>query len=121
MKIDPIVRYLDKTEITPCPYGNARRIVTGGEGLSNVHVISVIQGSEHFHQGYDETYYFLSGIGTMTLDKKTYPVRPGTVAVIPAKTVHSLMSDSKDPLEFIIFGTPPMSIEDDKAKPIKPL
>ncbi|MCP4373491.1 MAG: cupin domain-containing protein [Deltaproteobacteria bacterium] len=120
MKIDPIIRYFDKTDTTPCPYGNVRRIITGGEGLSNVHVVSVTKGSEHIHEAYDETYYFLSGNGTITLDKKTVPVRPGTVAVIPAKTVHSLESDSDVPLEFIIFGTPPMSIEDDRAKPVKP-
>lgn len=120
MKIEPMVRYLDKTAAVPCPYGEVRRIVTGGEGVSNVHAVRVTQGGEHFHNGYDEVYYFLSGNGTMTLGETPYPVRPGTVAVIPAKIVHSLMSDTEAPLEFIIIGLPPMSIEDDRARPIKP-
>ena len=120
MKIDPIVRYLDKTKTIHCPYGDVRRIVTGGEGTSNIHVVSVTQGNEHFHQGYDEVYYFLSGAGVITLDKKSYPVRPGAVVVIPAGMIHSLKSDSNEPLEFIIIGTPPMPIEDDRARPLKP-
>jgi mannose-6-phosphate isomerase-like protein (cupin superfamily) len=115
-----MVRYFDKTDITPCPYGDVRRIVTGGEGVSNIHVVRVTQGSDHFHKEYDEVYYFLSGNGTITLDEHVYPVRPGAVVVIPAGTVHSLLSDSKNELEFIIFGIPPMSIEDDGARPIKP-
>jgi len=119
LKVKPIVRYFDKTDVTPCPYGNVRRIVTGGEGVSNIHVVSVIQGNEHFHRGYDEVYYFLLGKGNITLDKKKYPVKPGTVVVIPAGTVHSLVSDSKDPLEFVLIGSPPMSIEDDRARPLK--
>ena len=120
LKLDPIVSYLDKTQITPCPYGDVKRIITGGKGVCNIHVVSVTQGSEHFHKKYDEVYYFLSGNGTITLDKKTYSVRPGTVCVIPAGIVHSLMSDTNTPLEFIIFGTPPMSIDDEDAKPLKP-
>lgn len=120
MKINPIVRYYDQTDAIECPYGTVKRIVTGGEGFSNVHVVSVTQGTEHFHEEYDETYYFLSGNGILTLDNKNFPVRPGTVAAIPAGVIHSLKSDTNDSLEFIIFGTPPMSIEDDRAKPMKP-
>ena len=118
--IEPIVRYLDETKPVPCPYGDVRRMVTGGEGLSNVHVVSVTKGGEHYHKAYDEVYYFLSGKGSITLDAKTYPVRPGTVTVIPAGMVHSLLSDTNEPLVFIIIGTPPMSIEDDRAMPQKP-
>lgn len=120
MKTETIVRYLDQTREIPCPYGNVRRIVTGGEGTANVHVVRVTQGEEHFHQSYDEVYYFLAGDGKLVLDGKEHPVRPGAVAVIPAGCPHSLISYSKDPLEFIIFGTPPMEMGDERAKPRKP-
>lgn len=37
-----LVRYRDMTRVDPCPYGQACRIVTGGEGgVANVHVITV--------------------------------------------------------------------------------
>ncbi|MFH2091668.1 MAG: cupin domain-containing protein [Pseudomonadota bacterium] len=120
MTIKPIVRYSDQTEPVSCPYGTVKRVVTGGEGTANIHIVTVTQGSEHFHHAYDEAYYFLSGSGTITLDQKTDAVRPGTIVVIPAGTIHSLSSDSEQPLEFIIFGTPPMSIDDERAKPLKP-
>ena len=120
MKVNPIVRYLDETHAVSCPYGDVRRVVTGGEGTANIHVVSVTKGEKHFHKAYDEVYYFLSGTGSITLDTKTYPVRPGTVTVIPAGMIHSLSSDTDEPMLFIIIGTPPMSIEDDRAAPQKP-
>jgi mannose-6-phosphate isomerase-like protein (cupin superfamily) len=121
MKHEAIVRNIGKVAPINCPYGTVRRIVTGGEGNGNVHVVRVTEGGEHFHLAYDETYYFLSGNGTLTIERETFAVNPGTVALIPSGKAHSLVSDSEAPLEFIIFGTPPMSIEDERAAPRKPL
>lgn len=117
MKKKAIVRYTEKTEAVPCPYGEVRRVITGGEGSANVHIVSVAKGKEHVHKAYEETYYILSGQGTITLDGDTREIRPGTVVYIPAQMPHSLESTSPEPLVFIIFGTPPMSIEDDRARP----
>ena len=116
----PIVHHRDQTEPLDCPFGHVQRIVTGGEGgVANVHVVTVTKGTPHVHEGYDEVYYVLSGNGTITLGEETHALRPGTVAVIPAGLPHSLLADAGDTLEFIIFGTPPMSINDDWAKPKK--
>jgi mannose-6-phosphate isomerase-like protein (cupin superfamily) len=94
--------------------------VTGGEGgVANVHVVKITKGLAHVHDGYDEAYYFISGTGTITLGEETNPVSPGTVAVIPAGVPHSLEADQGSELEFVIFGTPPMSLEDERAKPKK--
>jgi hypothetical protein len=41
------------------------------------------------------------------------------VAVIPAGVLHSLEGSTGSELEFVIFGTPPMSIEDERARPRK--
>lgn len=115
-----MVKYLDQTGTMTCPYGDVRRVITGGAGSANIHVVCVTKGGAHVHRAYDEVYYILSGTGTLTMDTRVHELRPGAVVNIPAGTVHALKSDDDAPLEFIIFGTPPMSIEDERAKPQKP-
>ena len=117
----PLVRHRDETAPVDCPYGHVQRIVSGGEGgVANVHVVRVSKGTTHVHTGYDESYYVLSGTGRITLGQDVYPLRPGAVAIIPAGVPHSLEADPGEELEFIIFGTPPMAMDDDRAKPKKP-
>ena len=117
----PIVQHRDQTARLECPYGHVQRIVTGGAGgVANVHVVAVTEGSRHLHPGYDEVYYVLSGRGSLTLDAQTHPLRPGSVAVIPAGVPHSLEAKPGEQLEFVIFGTPPMAMDDERAKPLKP-
>jgi len=114
-----LVRYLDETEALECPFGNTRRVVTAGlGGIANVHVIRVTQGNPHSHRGYDETYFVLAGQGKILLAEKEYQLRPGAVVVIPAGIIHSLQAEGENPLEFIIFGTPPLSIDDERARPV---
>ena len=117
----PLVRYLDETDPMACPYGDTRRVVTGGEGgVANVHVIRVKRGKPHSHRGYDEVYFVLAGRGRMVLDTREMELRPGAVAVIPAGTVHSLEAEGDGALEFVIFGVPPLPIEDQRARPTRP-
>ena len=59
----------------------------------------------------------LSTALTITLGQETHPLRPGSVAVIPAGVLHSLEASAEEELEFVIFGKPPMAIDDDRAKP----
>ena len=121
MNKTPVVRYRTETDETPCPYGTVQRIVTGGEGsIANVHVVTVTQGDAHLHTGYDEVYYVLSGSGTITIGTDAHALKPGAVVTIPAGMPHGLTADTDGPLEFIIFGTPPMAMEDTRAKPVKP-
>ncbi len=116
----PLVHHRDQTAPFDCPFGHVQRVVTGGEGgVANVHVVRVTKGTTHIHTGYDEVYYVLSGSGTITLDQQTHPLRPGSVAVIPAGVPHSLEAEPGEELEFIIFGTPPMAMDDDRARPEK--
>ena len=116
----PLVNYLDETPAINCPYGHVRRIVTGGAGgVANVHIVSVTEGSAHFHAGYDEVYYVLAGRGKIFMADQEFELRPGAAVVIPAGVLHSLKADEGDTLEFIIFGTPPMPIDDERAKPRK--
>jgi mannose-6-phosphate isomerase-like protein (cupin superfamily) len=80
-------------------------------------VVKITKGLPHVHQGYDETYFFLSGSGTIPLGEEMHEVRPGSVAVIPAGVPHSLEASAGQELEFVIFGTPPMLVNDERAKP----
>jgi len=115
-----LVGYLDKTESVDCPYGAVRRVVTGGAGgVANVHVVEVSKGTTHYHEAYDEVYYVLSGCGTLVIGDNSYDLRPGAVAVIPRRVPHSLEASSDSMLKFIIFGSPPMAIDDSRAAPRK--
>ena len=115
-----IVRYYDQTEAISCPYGDVRRIVTAGEGgVANVHVINVTEGGRHFHAAYDEVYYVIRGEGSITLGTEEHALRPGAVVVIPAGVPHALQAAPHQQLEFIIFGTPPVAITSEQAKPRK--
>lgn len=113
-----IVHYRDETESITCPYGHVQRVVTGGEGgIANVHVVSVTAGGRRFHAEYDEVYYVLNGEGTITLDRQEHPLRPGAVVIIPAGVPHSLQASPAHELEFVIFGTPPVPITDERTAP----
>jgi quercetin dioxygenase-like cupin family protein len=115
----PLVGHRDETPPSDWPFGQMQRIVTGGKGgVANVHVVAKLKGLPTFyHTGYDEIYYVLSGEGTVTLDGRTNRLRPGSVVVIPAGVSHSLQADPGQELEFVIFGSPPLPVDDEQAKP----
>jgi mannose-6-phosphate isomerase-like protein (cupin superfamily) len=115
----PLVRHRDETPTADWPFGLMQRIVTGGAGgVANVHVATVVGAvPRFFHTGYNEVYYVLAGTGSVELGGELYRLRPGSVVVIPAGVSHSLQADSAQPLEFVIFGTPPMPIDDERARP----
>ena len=119
---NPVVGYLDETLAVTCPYGDVRRVITGGAGgVANVHIVEVSMGTTHYHEGYDEVYYVLDGRGELNIDGEVHSLRPGAVAVIPRGIPHSLEATSQDGgrLKFIIFGTPAMGIDDSRAEPRK--
>jgi mannose-6-phosphate isomerase-like protein (cupin superfamily) len=114
----PLVHHRDETPPADWPFGQMQRIVTGGEGgVANVHVARTTSLPPFFHTGYDEVYYVLSGTGIVTLDGKSGPLHPGSVVVIPSGVRHSLEASEGEEIEFVIFGTPPMSIDDERARP----
>ena len=114
----PLVRYLDQTQALDCPYGSVRRVVTAGAGgVANVHVVSVTKGTPHVHAGYDEVYYVLAGNGRIWIGETEYALRPGAAAVIPAGMPHALEAAPGEALQFVIFGTPPVPLDDARARP----
>jgi quercetin dioxygenase-like cupin family protein len=54
-----------------------------------------------------------------TAAPQTHPLRPGSVAVIPAGVLHSLEALPGEHFEFVIVGTPPMMMDDERARPVK--
>lgn len=113
-----LVRYEDETGAQDCPHGHVKRVVTGGEGgVANVHVVRVSEGSPHVHREYDEVYYMLSGRGEITLAGASHELRPGAVVVIPRGVPHSLRARQGDTLSFVIFGSPAMAVDDERARP----
>ena len=93
--------------------------LANSSAIANVHVVRITKGTSHLHEGYHEVYYVLAGTGTITLGQETHPLRPGSVAVIPAGVLHSLEASAGEELEFVIFGVPPMAMEDERARPRK--
>ena len=116
----PLVCHRNETRPSEWPFGKMQRIVTGGAGgVANVHVARTKSLPCFVHAGYDEVYYVLSGTGSILLDGTTNRLHAGSVVIIPAGVSHALEADPGQEFEFVIFGVPPMLIEDDRAKPQK--
>jgi len=116
--LEPLVRYRDETSTVVCPYGEATRIITGGEGgVANVHVIKVTRGDRHYHSGYHEVYYVLSGNGDIMLEGNRHRLSPGAVVIIPNGIAHEISADKGDILEFVIVGSPAMATDDPRFVP----
>lgn len=113
-----LIKYRDATSSVSCPFGDVTRIMTGGEGgVANVHVVRVTRGSAHVHTGYNEVYYVLSGRGVATVESERYELRPGAVLNIPLGNRHAIEADDGKTLEIIIFGTPAMTVDDERFVP----
>ena len=64
-------------------------------------------------------YHVISGTGTITLGQETHALRPRSVAVSPAGVMHSLEAGPGPELEFVVLGVPPMSIDDERVRPMR--
>ena len=101
-----------------------QRVVTGGAGVfAKVHVLEVSLVTTHYHEVFEDVFYFLSGEGELDAGGEEFSLRPGAVAVIPRGVPLSLKAhdgpEGEGKLKFIIFGTPPMPIDDERAAPRK--
>lgn len=56
----------------------------------------------HKHEGQEEVYYFVSGVGVMELDDKVFPVQGGDVVLIEDGVFHKVYNKSSShPLYFV--------------------
>lgn len=55
----------------------------------------------HSHDAAEEVYNFEEGSGEMQLDKKRFPVREGSIVVIPKGSFHKVFNTGKKDLKFV--------------------
>ncbi len=61
---------------------------------------------KHFHPNMDETYFIIKGDATILIDDKRKRVSSGDLIFIPKKSVHCLINDSNEMVEFVAFSSP---------------
>jgi mannose-6-phosphate isomerase-like protein (cupin superfamily) len=86
-----LVRRLAETASTPCPCGEAFRIITGADNdIASFHVVEIRgEATKHYHKRQTEFYYCLEGKGVIELGDARYPFEPGTAIMIPPGTPHA--------------------------------
>jgi mannose-6-phosphate isomerase-like protein (cupin superfamily) len=94
-------------ELAGVPAGNA-----ANQSLAEATVPPGGETAEHYHRTSEEIYLFLSGMGTMTLDRDEAPVRAGDCVVIPPGAVHKLRNPGTEPLVLLCCCAPAYSHED---------
>ena len=62
--------------------------------------------TEHYHDGIEEIYYFLSGKGRMRVDGNTLDVGPGDAVALLPGIPHKTWNTGQDPLVFLCVCVP---------------
>ncbi|HEY9246142.1 MAG TPA: cupin domain-containing protein, partial [Candidatus Methanoperedens sp.] len=55
----------------------------------------------HYHPGFEEIYYVLSGYGMMTIGDEKQEISRGDVLYIPVSAIHTLLNTGHVPLRFM--------------------
>jgi mannose-6-phosphate isomerase-like protein (cupin superfamily) len=55
----------------------------------------------HKHEGQEEIYFFISGFGTIEIDKEQFAVSPGDIFFIPDGAFHRVHNDFDQDLYFV--------------------
>ncbi len=58
----------------------------------------------HEHKDHEEIYYIIKGSGRINMDGQTARFRDGDIIYIPDKTMHSIINDGDEKVEFLAFG-----------------
>lgn len=58
----------------------------------------------HEHKDHEEVYYIIKGSGSIKMDGQTARFRDGDIIYIPDRTVHSIINDGDEMVEFLAFG-----------------
>lgn len=61
---------------------------------------------KHFHPVAEESYYILSGTAWITLDDKTYTLKPGQSIAIPPQSTHQIGNNGEEQLTFLAICAP---------------
>ena len=118
----PLVHHRDETPPIDCPFGHVQRIVTGGAGgVANVHVVKITKGTPH------RPHRLRRGVLRAVRHRHDH-AGPGDASPAarqrgrnPGRSAAFAGGRPEEQLEFVIFGTPPMTMDDERARPVKPV
>jgi mannose-6-phosphate isomerase-like protein (cupin superfamily) len=68
--------------------------------------------AKHYHADANEIQYILDGTGTEWLGDKEYPVKAGTLLIIPKGTAHAGTTQTSGHLKILAIKTPPQDPAD---------
>ncbi|GHV64778.1 hypothetical protein AGMMS49587_17840 [Spirochaetia bacterium] len=64
----------------------------------------------HSHEANEEVIYIISGSGDVLIDGEVYPLRTGSIAVFPKKSIHRLRNSGTEEMKVICFFAPPTDV-----------
>jgi len=83
--------------------------ITGNEHCS-VNMVRLAPGAvvtpAHSHPEEEEVIYIVEGKGEVMIDDRVYPLRTGSVAIFPPKSVHMLKNSEESEMKVICFFSP---------------
>ncbi|PYQ11744.1 MAG: hypothetical protein DMH00_07365 [Acidobacteria bacterium] len=108
----PVVRLDEILAAHPLREGDSQSSVEllRGQGVS-AHLIQVrSRVRPHFHKDHGETVYLLEGSGIFILGDRAYPVKAGSLLMIPRGMIHSY--EAKQPTKVLSLFDPPFDPAD---------
>ncbi len=60
----------------------------------------------HLHADHEEVFYIVGGKGAVLLGEERHPIQEGDAVYVPVGTLHGLINDSADWLDFVAIGGP---------------
>lgn len=114
---------MEKPQIIDINQRIAQSLSVGSEGYQYVSLFATETGSVelfrigssialHKHPKENHVLYVLKGRGKGTIGASSAEVGPGQIVVIPANVPHQLKRIGDEPLDFILFSTPPFRSKD---------
>ena len=103
----PLVRLDEILKAHPIKEGDSQTSVEllRGEGVS-AHLIQVrTRLRPQYHKDHSETVYLLEGSGILILGDRAYPVKTGSLMMIPRGIIHSF--EAKQPTSVLAIFDPP--------------
>lgn len=89
--------------------GFKQALITADDtGTASVSRLRISDSRMHYHKKLTEFYYVLDGKGAMILDGEEHALGPGDIVMIKPGVRHT----SKGDLEVLIFGVPPLDMND---------
>jgi mannose-6-phosphate isomerase-like protein (cupin superfamily) len=58
----------------------------------------------HLHDDHEEVYYIINGTGMIKMGNEEVRFRDGDIIYIPENTVHSIINDGEEMVDFLAFG-----------------